>query len=88
MANQFLVQIDAAGERPDQIVLSVGQVTGPPLIGTVDEKRAQLDAISHASVHTLARYSVTPARVKELIKLLEGILRAFDAPATDEGAES
>jgi len=86
MANQFLVQIDVASDRPDQIVLAIGQVTSPPVLGTVEEKRAQLEAISQVPVQTLARYSVTPARLGELIKLLENVQRAFDALESEEAA--
>ena len=88
MANQFLVQIDVASDRPDQIVLAIGQVTSPPVLGTIEEKRTQLEELSQVPVQTLARYSVTPARLVELIKLLEGVQRAFDASEPDEEAAS
>jgi hypothetical protein len=44
-ANQFLVQIDAAGETPDQIILAVGQVTPPVVLGTPEDRRAQMEEI-------------------------------------------
>ncbi len=43
---QFLVQIDASSQGPDQVVLSVGQVTPPPLLGSRDEKLTQLSKIN------------------------------------------
>lgn len=84
MANQFLAQIDTlAGGVPDQVVLSIGQLVAPPLLGTTEEKNETFAAIDSVHVNTLARYSLTPARVSELLGLLQMIQRQFgDAQAT------
>ena len=72
-ANQFLVQIDAIGDRPDQLILAFGQVTPPPILGTEEEKQAQMAGVDSIKVLPLARYSMTPGRLTELIELLKRI---------------
>lgn len=84
-ANQFLVQIDGVGEKPDQVILAVGQVTPPPVIGTPEQKHAQLEHVTSVNVITLARYSLTPARVGELIALLQQVQHAFETGAVPAG---
>jgi hypothetical protein len=89
MANQFLAQLDSVGERPDQLVLAIGQVMPPAVLGTREEKRAALEGVSEIAVQTLARYSITPARLRELIQLLEVVEAAFKSgDATEEDAAS
>jgi hypothetical protein len=84
-ANQFLAQVDAAGDQPDQLILAVGQVTPPPVLGTAEQKRAQLEKITEVNVLTLARYSITPARLRELIALLQTVERVWKGGEADEG---
>ena len=84
-ANQFLAQIDAVGERPDQMILAVGQVTPPAVIGTPEQKLAQLREIKDVSVITLARYSISPARLDELIGLLQQVKKVWETGEIPEG---
>jgi hypothetical protein len=77
-ANQFLAQIDAAGEHPDQLILAIGQVTPPVVLGTPEQKRAQLGEIDEINVNTIARYSITLARLRELIGLLQQVERVLE----------
>lgn len=77
-ANQFLAQIDVAGEHPDQLILAIGQVTPPVVLGTPEQKRAQLEEIDEINVNTLARYSITLARLRELIGLLQQVERVLE----------
>ena len=70
-ANQFLAQVDAVGEKPDQLILAIGQLTPPPVLGTDEQKLAQMEQITEVNVVTLARYAITPARLAELIGLLQ-----------------
>jgi hypothetical protein len=76
-ANQFLAQFDAVGDRPEQMILAVGQLTPPVVLGTAEQKLAQLEQISEIPVITLARYSITPARITELIDLLTQMKTVF-----------
>jgi hypothetical protein len=72
-ANHFLVHF-----QPDEFVVSVGQVTGLPLVGTPEEMSAQARAFESVPVHTLARVSLTRRRVMELIGLLQARLDEHD----------
>jgi hypothetical protein len=71
-ANRFLVQ-----HGPHEFVLTLGQVTGPPPVGTPD----QLDARggrAHVSILTLGRVGLTRHRLAELIALLRVELEEHD----------
>jgi hypothetical protein len=78
MANQFLMQIDAAGLNPDQVVLAVGQATPPVVLGTPEHKAEQLRGVATVQVIPLARYSLTPTRLKELVEMLTKVVDAFE----------
>jgi len=85
LANTFLAQLDAAvGGQPDQVILAVGQIVPPPVFGGDAEVRVALDALEYVDVKTLARYSITPARLNELIGLLTRLAKVF-GPADNEG---
>jgi len=66
LANHFLIQ-----HQPDEFVLSLSQVTGPPLVGTPDEIRESARAQGGVAVHTIARVAMTRRRAVELIALLQ-----------------
>jgi len=86
-ANQFLVQIDAIGDKPDQLILAVGQLTPPPVLGSTDEEKlAQLSQITEINVLTLARYAITPARLAELIGVLQQVQQVLETEPAPERA--
>jgi hypothetical protein len=72
-ANHFLVQ-----HQPDEFVLTLGQVTGPPVIGTPEEIREQARGLHHVPIATIARVGLTRQRVTELIALLQSSLEEHD----------
>jgi hypothetical protein len=72
-ANHFLVQ-----HQPDEFVLTVGQVTGPPLVGTPEQIREQARNASHVPIHAIARVGLTRQRLVELIGLLQAELEEHD----------
>jgi hypothetical protein len=72
-ANHFLVQYE-----PDEFVVSMSQWTGPPLVGTPDQRRAQAREHDRIPVHTLVRCGMTRRRVVELIALLQDRLDEHD----------
>jgi hypothetical protein len=84
-ANQFLVQIDVIGEHPDQLILAVGQAMPPAVLGTPEQTRGMLEEIGEINVITLARYSLTPSRLRELIALLQRAEQAWDDEAAPKG---
>jgi hypothetical protein len=72
-ANHFLVQ-----HQPDEFVLTLGQVTAPPLVGTPEEVSGQAGRLTHVPVETLARVGLTRHRLTELIALLQAELDEHD----------
>ena len=93
MANQFLMQVDSVGARPDQMIFTIGQVAPPAVLGTAEERLRAVEALGNEiSVTPLARYSVTPARLEELIETLQRIQKVFtgdpQGPLEPEKGES
>jgi hypothetical protein len=72
-ANHFLVQ-----HQPNEFVLTLGQVTGPPVVGTPEQIREQAREMSRVPIRTLARAGLTRERLVELIGILEATLREHD----------
>jgi hypothetical protein len=75
-ANHFLVQ-----HQPDEFVVSLGQVTGPPLVGTPEQIREQARGVSHVPIHAIARVGLTRQRLVELIGILQAELEEHDRGA-------
>lgn len=69
----------------DHFVLTVGQSVDPPLIGTPDEKIAQLEQIAYVPVRPVARLAFSRARCEELIGILNGIKDAYDQRQAERG---
>jgi len=72
-SNQFLAQ-----HQPNEFVLTFGQVTGPPVVGTADQIRAQAGNVSRVPIQTVARAGLTRSRLVELIEILQATLREHD----------
>lgn len=72
-ANHFLVQ-----HQPNEFVLTLGQVTGPPVVGTPDQVREQTQRIGRVPIRTLARTGLTRHRMVELIALLREAVGEHD----------
>ena len=72
-SNYFLAQ-----HQPNEFILSFGQVTGPPVVGTPDQIRDQARGLSHVPIQTVARTGLTRDRLVELIGILQETLRDHD----------
>ena len=72
-ANHFLVQY-----QPNEFVVTFGQVTGPPVVGTPDQVRDETRQLGRVPIRTLARTGLTRDRIVELIALLQTTLREHD----------
>jgi hypothetical protein len=72
-ANHFLVQ-----HQPNEFVVTLGQGTGPPVVGTPEQVREQARGASHVPIRTLARLGLTRHRVVELIEILQANLDDHD----------
>jgi hypothetical protein len=72
-ANHFLVQ-----HQPNEFVVSIGQVTGPPVFGTPDQINDQLRQTESVPINTLARVGLTRHRAAELISVLQTAVEEHD----------
>ncbi len=78
-ANHFVIQFEADGS----FVLSIGQATAPPILGeTPEEIQRQAEQIEFVPVRPLARVSLTEAKLKELVAVLEANLKNFEKTQT------
>ena len=83
-ANQLAVQVDALGDRPDLVILSLGHASAPILVGPGDRQREQLVKVKEVEVRVVARVSVSVGRLKEWAALLN---RTIDALESQEGGQ-
>lgn len=72
-SNHFLAQ-----HQPNEFVLTFGQVTGPPVVGTPEQIREQARGLSRVPIQTLSRTGLTRARLVELIGILQATLQEHD----------
>ena len=72
-SNHFLAQ-----HQPNEFVLTFGQVTGPPVVGTPEQIREQARDLGRVPIQTVARTGLTRDRVVELIGILEATLKEHD----------
>jgi hypothetical protein len=64
-SNQFVSSFE-----PEQFVLTFGNATPPIIVGTDEQKQEQLKRLGYVPIRTLARFSLTPHRLEELIAIL------------------
>lgn len=88
-ANQLLAQIDQSHGQPDAVVLTIGYVPPPIVIGTNDADTEQkIRAIQEIPVHPLIRISLTRQRLQEWADLLQRTVKNFDTfPERVEGED-
>jgi hypothetical protein len=84
-ANQFIVQLSTGpdGTMVDDLVLTIGYVAPPVILGTPDEQRASFMALGAVNVQALTRVSMSPAYAQQLVELLQTQLRQLDAGTED-----
>jgi hypothetical protein len=73
-ANQFLVQFNQ-----QEILLTIGQLTPPVILGPVEQQVQQAERLSYIPVKTVGRFGLTRDRLEELIGVLQTTARNFDA---------
>jgi hypothetical protein len=76
-ANQFLVQVAAQTAPPDdpgEIVLTVGHLAPPLLLGNQDEVQKAAAELGIVHVRPLARFSVPRSQAAALVKALNTVL--------------
>jgi hypothetical protein len=77
-SNHFLAQ-----HQPNEFVLTFGQVTVPPVVGTPEQIREQARGLTRVPIQTLCRAGLTRDRLVELIGILQATLEEHDR---DHGA--
>jgi hypothetical protein len=87
-ANQLAVQVDSLGTRPDLVVLTVGHVVPPIISGPEEQRLAQVEQITEVVVQPLARFSLSPGRLREWADLLRTTADRFEEMQREEGAEN
>ena len=64
-ANDFIVQ-----NHGSEFFLTVGQIQPPVLLGTPEERQAQLEKTGYVSVKIVARLGLTEQRMSQLVEVL------------------
>jgi hypothetical protein len=83
-ANQFIVQVTTGPDgNVDDVVLTIGYVAPPVILGTPEEQRASAMALGAVDVKALTRVSISPAYAQQLTELLQTQLRQLDPGSED-----
>ena len=53
---------------PNEIFLGIGASTPPAIVGTPEEREAQIRGIGFIPIKPIARLALTPARLDELVE--------------------
>jgi hypothetical protein len=74
LVNNALGQVGQQGE----IILSFGQLTPPPLIGTLEQQQEQARRIERLAIKPVARLGLTRAGLDDLIRVLNETRDNYD----------
>lgn len=72
-ANQLLVQ-----HVGSEFVITFGQATPPPIVGTPEEQAEMLERVEFVPVKTVARLGLTAQRMTEFVQVLQQNLSAYE----------
>ncbi len=78
MPVQFVNQAMGVVTR-DEIVLTLGALVPPAIIGTEEERRAQAENVQFIQIRPVARVGITEAGCEQMIKVLKESLSNFRA---------
>jgi hypothetical protein len=74
LASIFQVQL----QGPDEIIVNVGQTAPPMLTGSPQEMAVQASAVPFVPCRTLARFSMTTDRMRQIRGIFDQMLDAHD----------
>ena len=78
-SNQVIVQLNLGPDgRPDSIVLTLGFVAPPVVLGTPAEQQLAMQALGGVAVRPLSRTSMPISRAKELVDVLSRQIKAAE----------
>ena len=73
--NQFIVQVDSAGD----VFLTCGTVTPPVLLGdNHDDLRKLAEGISYVPIRTVSKFALSARHLRELIGVLQTGVEMFE----------
>ena len=77
--NQALTQLEPGGpDGPDGILLTLGYVAPPVVLGSAEETTVLINALGSVPVHAYGRYTLQPGRAREVVNLLGTALAQYD----------
>ncbi|MEK6328251.1 MAG: hypothetical protein AABM66_12125 [Actinomycetota bacterium] len=72
--NQFVGVV-----QPNEIFITLGSLVPPAIMGgTEEERKAQAESLQFIQVKPVARIAITPARLQELIGVLQQTLSNYE----------
>ena len=71
----------------DHLVLSIGQSVDPALIGTPEDRMAQLEQVAYIPVRPVARLAFSRSSLQDLIGILEILKDGYDQQQQESGGE-
>jgi len=78
-SNQALVQLNPGADgRPESIVLTLGFVAPPVVLGTPAEQHLAMKALGGIAVRPLVRTAMSISRAKELVEVLGRSIKAAE----------
>jgi hypothetical protein len=84
-ANQIIAQVNSG-----EVFLTFGQVAPPAVLGTPAEQRQQVEeikAMGSIPVRTVARLSMTPAKLLDLVRILNEVVEKHEIQQRLEAAQ-
>jgi hypothetical protein len=83
--NQFLVQISAGSDgRPEDLILTLGFIAPPVILGTPEEQQASAMALQAVSVKGVSRVSMSRGNAEQLMNLIGAQLAATGYGQSDQ----
>jgi hypothetical protein len=78
-ANQFAVQLsNEEGDPTPSVILTVGHVSPPLLLGTPEEQQAAAAAVESVNVTPLARFKLSAAKAAEFAGVLQNLMQQVE----------
>lgn len=71
--NQVLTQFNE-----NEFIVTLGQLSPPVILGDENERREQAEALEYVPVMPVARLALTPAGMKDLVRVLSQNLETYE----------
>ena len=66
-------------QQPEYFILSFFESWATPIIGdTIEERKAQLEKVDHLDANCVARFVVTPERMRDIAKAINDNLERYE----------